>query len=285
MDDDSGGEDIYAVVGVSPQSLRRFRAGALNLKSLMPEGVWRIARLKDVDDAPIALHPQTSSMSLSGVLQDDRLTLYDYFVDDLAIREARARRNFVFEFSLDPPQSTGENRVGADTLAGTLPYIQELAKPSAHSDNQTARLSDSCLLDVATPVIFSSESGDMVFVPPPLNWADAIPLADPGDFRVLLEASPKSSEFGGASVVTHFERVNDLFDHADGYAETAVEQLLKTKDEPLTAAFVNTVEFLANAQTGLRCSWATPDFLAPRSGGITQAAAADLYKRLSTSHS
>lgn len=91
-DDDPDGEDSYAVVGVSPQSLRRFRAGALDLKSLMremPEGVWYIARPKAaVAAAPIALHPQTAPISQANVLPDDGFTLYDRFIDDLAIREA-----------------------------------------------------------------------------------------------------------------------------------------------------------------------------------------------------
>ena len=85
--DDADGADVYAVVGVSPESLRRFRAGAVDLKSLMletPDSQWYIAQPEGGVDVPIRLQPQTSPLVESDFLPDDGLVLYDDSVDDTA---------------------------------------------------------------------------------------------------------------------------------------------------------------------------------------------------------
>ena len=88
--DDANGADVYAVVGVSPESLRRFRAGALDLKSLMletPDEQWYIAQPEGGEDVPIRLQPQTSPLAESDFLPDDGLVLYDDPADDPAFSE------------------------------------------------------------------------------------------------------------------------------------------------------------------------------------------------------
>ena len=85
--DDANGADVYAVVGVSPESLRRFRAGAIDLKSLMletPSEQWYIAQPESGEGVPIRLQPQTSALAESGFLPDDGLVLYDESANDLA---------------------------------------------------------------------------------------------------------------------------------------------------------------------------------------------------------
>ena len=89
-----GGLDRYAVVGVSPDSLRRFRAGLIDLRSLMlemPDGEWYIARPTADVDTPIDLEPQTARLEDTDYLPDDGLVLDDDFIDDLAIEETRSR--------------------------------------------------------------------------------------------------------------------------------------------------------------------------------------------------
>ena len=85
--DDANGADVYAVVGVSSESLRRFRAGAIDLKSLMletPDEQWYIAQPEGGAGAPIRLQPQTSALAESDFLPDDGLVLYDDSADALA---------------------------------------------------------------------------------------------------------------------------------------------------------------------------------------------------------
>ena len=88
--DDADGADVYAVVGVSPESLRRFRAGAIDLKSLMletPDEQWYIAQPEGGEDVPIRLQPQTSPLAESDFLPDDGLVLCDDPADDPAFSE------------------------------------------------------------------------------------------------------------------------------------------------------------------------------------------------------
>ena len=86
--DDADGVDTYAVVGVSPESLRRFRSGAIDLKSLMletPDEWWHIAQPEGGEDVPIRLQPKTSPLAESDCLPDDGLVLYDESDDDIAL--------------------------------------------------------------------------------------------------------------------------------------------------------------------------------------------------------
>ena len=88
--DDADGADVYAVVGVSPESLRRFRAGAIDLKSLMletPDEQWYTAQPEGGEDVPIRLQPQTYPLAESDFLPDDGLVLYDESADDTAFSE------------------------------------------------------------------------------------------------------------------------------------------------------------------------------------------------------
>ena len=96
--DDANGADTYAVVGVSPESLRRFRSGAMDLKSLMletPDEQWYIAQPEGGDGVPIRLRSQTSPISESGSLPDDGLVLYDDSVDCLSFEKKMERRRAV----------------------------------------------------------------------------------------------------------------------------------------------------------------------------------------------
>ena len=88
--DDVNGADVYAVVGVSPESLRRFRAGAIDLKSLMletPDEQWYIAQPEGGEDVPIRLRPQTSPLAEADFLPDDGLVLRDDPADAPAFSE------------------------------------------------------------------------------------------------------------------------------------------------------------------------------------------------------
>ena len=86
--DDADGVDTYAVVGVSHESLRRFKAGEIDLKTLMLETHderWHIAQPEGDEDVPIRLQPQTSPLAESDFLPDDGLVLYDESDDDIAL--------------------------------------------------------------------------------------------------------------------------------------------------------------------------------------------------------
>ena len=65
------GLNRYVVTGVGPERLRQFRAGLLDLRSLLAEagtGEWYLTTLAVGLDQPLALAPQHTSIEASGFL-------------------------------------------------------------------------------------------------------------------------------------------------------------------------------------------------------------------------
>lgn len=251
--DEVDGLDRYAVVGVSPDSLRRFRAGLLDLRSLMlemPDGEWYIARPTADVDTPIDLEPQTARLEETEYLPDDGLVLYDDFIDDLAIEESRSRGNTVFEFSVEPPEAAAEHRVRADTLSDLLARIQRLVKYSYESVLRD--LPKQAKLDIDTTNA-------------PLM--DVVVPAAPGSFRVVFESSSRPDMFGRAELARALTRMDEVFECAM-YPDEAIERLMPHKGY-LAKAYIDLLKFLAAQDTGLRYSWANPDSSHPQHGGVS----------------
>ena len=260
MIDDANGVDIYAVVGVSPESLRRFRAGAIDLKSLMletPDEQWYIAQPEGGEDVPIRLQPQTSPLAESDFLPDDGLVLYDDYIDDLALIEARVRDNVVFEFSVDPPETARGHRIRAETFAGMLSHVQRMVRHSYHREmrDRPARVyKDEYLMDVVIP-------------------------AAPGSFRVVLEAATPPDMFGYGGLAIAMKRMDEVFESVADPSK-AVNRLRDHKGH-LARSCINLLGFLADVGAGLRYSWAEPSLTAARHGGVSQADAENLSRILS----
>ncbi len=244
--DEVDGLDRYAVIGVAPDSLRRFRAGLLDLRSLMlemPDGQWYIARPTADVDTPIDLEPQTGRLEDTNYLPEPGLVLYDDFVDDLALQEARSRRNTVLEFSAEPPEAADDHRMRVDTLVGLLTRIQDMVKYSYQSalqdrSSKSSAAPDGYLMDVVVP-------------------------AAPGSFRVILEASNRAD----ADLLSGLQRMDEVFESAM-YPEEAPERLRPYKG-PLAETYIDLLDFLAEKNTGLRYSWATPSRSRSYDGGVS----------------
>ena len=74
MIDMVGDYDRYAVAGVSPERLADFRAGQVDLRTLLleiPGGEWYIMMPEGGIDDPQTLIPQSESMAEAGVLPED----------------------------------------------------------------------------------------------------------------------------------------------------------------------------------------------------------------------
>lgn len=260
---DDNGVDTYAVVGTSPESLRRFRVGAIDLKSLMlemPDGQWYIAQPEDGESVKIRLQPQTTSLAESDFLPDDGLVLYDDPVEDLALSEARERQNVVFEFSMSPPETARGHRVRVETLASALSHIQRMVRYSYQraSRGVSGKIVDATEIDYLMDVI--------------------IPAA-PGSFRVLMEAAKPSDLFGAGRLALALECMDEVFASVSDPLK-AVEGLRCYKGR-LARSCINLLGFLAEVDTGLRYSWAQPNLTAARHVGISQADAKNLSRILS----
>lgn len=73
------GLDRYLVTGVVPERLRQFRAGLLDLRSLLAEagtGEWYLTTPAAGLDQPLALAPQYTSIQASEFLPDEGFVLH-----------------------------------------------------------------------------------------------------------------------------------------------------------------------------------------------------------------
>ena len=92
------GSDRYLVAGVPLELLRQFRAGSLDLRSLLIEaGVeeWYLATASAVLDQPLLLLPQASSLADSGLLPEEGFFLHDRPAEELAL-------------TTEPPKPSGQ---------------------------------------------------------------------------------------------------------------------------------------------------------------------------------
>ena len=244
--DEADGLDRYAVVGVSPDSLRSFRIGVLDLRSLMlemPDGQWYITRPTADVDTPIQLEPQTGRLEDTNYLPEPGLILYDDFIDDLALLEARSRRNTVLEFSAEPPEAADDHRMRVETLVGLLTRIQDIVKYSYQSalqdrSTKSSAAPDGYLMDVVVP-------------------------AAPGSFRVILEAAKR----GDDDLLSGLHRMDEVFESAM-YPDEAPERL-RPHEGCLAETYIDLLNFLAEKNTGLRYSWADPSLSHSYHGGVS----------------
>lgn len=83
--------DRYLVAGVSPERLRQFRSGALDLRSLLAEdgeAEWYLATAEAGLDQPLTLETQTIPLMKSGLLPDPGFVLHDHPAEASELKEA-----------------------------------------------------------------------------------------------------------------------------------------------------------------------------------------------------
>ena len=245
--------DRYLVTGVRPERLRQFRSGTLDLRTLFleaPGGQWYIALTNGDPRDSVALEPQEGSIAdADDLLPLEGLTLHDGPIDDLALQEARARHNVVFEFGIEPPEAAESQRVGMITLARLLLRMQSVVKfayQSAVRDlsdkDKNAYSPDGYLMDVVVP-------------------------AAPGSYRIILEAAKPADMFGYNRLAIGLKRLDDIFASADE-PDLAQEILQKHKGR-LAGSYIKLMKLLSDSDTGLSYSWAYPDLKSPNCGGVS----------------
>jgi hypothetical protein len=194
------GADRYLVAGVAPERLRQFRAGTLDLRTLLSEGVaeeWYLTTVATGLDQPLALVPQTTPLAESGLLPDEGFLLHDRPTEELALKEARARNNLVLEVAAEPPEAAEEHRIRVGTLIGLLSHVQTMIKHAygaalrtlSPADRREIDKTDAHLMDVVIP-------------------------AAAGSFRVVLEAAKTPDLLGQSELARALQRVDQLFEDA-----------------------------------------------------------------------
>jgi hypothetical protein len=257
--------DRYLVTGVAPEQLREFRAGKLDLRSLMLEGgdgSWCLSEIEDGLDRPLKLQFQTDALLDSGFLPEPGFLLHTRPTTELALQEARNRNNLVMEVAVEPPEAAQEHRIRVSTFAGLLVHIQTLVKHAYGAALRELSLE-------ARRAIDRSEA----------HLLDVVIPAAPGSFRVFMEATKHADMLGQSELERALERVDALFATASN--PVAALAAVKANRGHLAGAYLRLLRFLVQHKTGLRYSWAQPTLIKSNSGGVSEAEAGPLIEALS----
>ena len=266
LTDTDRGHDRYLVTGVSPERLRQFRSGTLDLRTLlMDEGEsdWFLTTIKAGFDERLPLIQQELSLAASGFLPDSGFVLHDSVAESETVKESRARNNLVLEVAVEPPEAADEHRIRVGTLASLLGHIQTLVKHAYGAARRDLSLSRRRQIDRSTA-----------------HLLDVVVPAAPGSFRVLMEAAQKQPDvLGDHELARALERIDLLLaDAADPHKALAN---VKEHRGHLAGAYLRLLRFLVESKTGLRYSWAEPSFTNARRRAITMAEAGPLVDALS----
>lgn len=248
--------DQFLFVGVSPESLREFREGLLDLRSLLlefGEHEWYTAAVQDLGDR-ISLSEQTSDIKASDWLPDEGFIFHVDAEESSVLSVAKGTDRLAIELSVSPPESASEHRVHVDTFVGLLSGFQVLVKHAYRSAvkdlSQSARkkvtVADAHLLDVVVPAMA-------------------------GSFKVVLSEATRSDLIGQSEVARAMARIDSLFETVST-PELAIETV-KQNQGHLAGAFIRLVRFLQEHRTGLRYSWAAPDSDRHHASAISEAEA------------
>ena len=257
--------DRYLVTGVSPERLRQFRSGIVDLRTLFletPDDEWFITMADRDPGQSLVLEPQSGSLLATEFLPEEGFFLEDVPVDDLALQQARERGKVVFEFSVEPPETAVGHRIRMTTLATLLIHLQRFVRYAYQ-----AALRD--LSSDARQLIDTTDGHIM----------DVVVPGTPGSYRVILEAAKPPDMFGSGELVRGLRRMDEVFTCADN--PDAAQELLQVHRGHLAGTFIKLLQFLAGHQTGLRYGWADPAFSEVQHGGVSEVAARQLSELLS----
>ena len=260
------GHDRYLVTRVRPERLRELRSGTLDLRTLFleaPGGEWYIALTNGDPGDCVTLEPQEGNIADA----DDLLPLEGYTLDDgpidgLALAEAIARRNVVFEFSVAPPETAHGHRVGMNTLGNLLLQVQSVVE---------------CAYRDAVQDLSSQAKRDLY--PPDGYLMDVVVPAAAGSFRVVLEAARAPDKFGYGGLVLGLQRLDAVFAAVED-PDLARDGLRKHQGR-LAGSFIQLMQLLAASDTGINYSWAYPGSKVASYGGVSGADARRLAAALS----
>lgn len=260
------GYDRFVVTGARPERLRQFRSGTLDLRTLLleaPGGEWYIALANGDLEESVALEPQEGSIAdIDDFLPLEGYTLEDGPINGLALQEAYARHNVVFEFSIEPPEAARGHRVGMNTLGGLLLQMQAVVKFAYQSAMRD-------LSPQERNALYPSEG----------YFMDVVVPAAPGSYRVVLEAAKQPDMFGYGGLARGLQRLDEVFASAKS-PDLAQESLQKHKGR-LAGSYIKLMEFLSANDTGLSYSWAYPGLKVASYGGVSGIGARRLASTLS----
>lgn len=256
--------DRYLVVGVSPEGLRQFRAGMLDLRKLMESGdqeSWHTTTVTNLNE-PLELVQQQGILSESGLLPEKGFVLHDHPSEEIALKEARERHNLVLEVAVEPPEAAEIHRIRVITLIDLLAHVQTMIK---HAYGAALRELGS---DVRKGIDKTNA-----------HLLDVIIPAAPGSFRVIMEAVQPPDMLGQNELSRALGKIDKLFADS-GDPQKTLEEARNNRGH-LAGAYLRLLRFLVNHKTGFRYSWAEPEFNESRHYAVTEGQAGPLVEVLS----
>jgi hypothetical protein len=260
-----GQNDRYMVIGVEPEKLRQFRSGTLDLRRLLDNGDqdnWYTTTVKSGLQKPLELEPQQIKLSESGLLPDDGFVLHDHPSEEIALKEARERHNLVFEVAVEPPEAADSHRIRVDTLIDLLAHVQTMIK---HAYGAALR-------ELSNDLRRAIDKTDA-------HLLNVIIPAAPGSFRVIMEAAQPPDMLGQSELARALGKIDRLF--ADAADPQKTLETARNNRGHLAGAYLRLLRFLVNHKTGLRYSWAEPEFSESSNHSVTEGQAGPLVDVLS----
>jgi hypothetical protein len=234
-------EDNYLAVGVSPESLRYFKSGKLELRDLIlgreyPD--WYTVKLEGDFSVDLKLESQT------GEIPEELIPAEGFYLSavpldsEFVLKESKARNNVIFEAWIDPPEAARESKIHANTLAGFLTNIQTLVK---HSYNKA----------LAKMSLQGRKGLDEIDA----HTIDAFGFA-PGSFKVIFESYKGPDLFGFVELQRALEKLDEITDHADSPADAL--EVMKENQGHLVGAYIRLLDFLIKTDTAFAYKWSGP---------------------------
>ncbi len=257
-------EPRWLIAGVTPERLREFRTGALDLRALLverPESDWYLADAASSLQAPFELLAGAGALVDTDLLPESGFLLHASVTASVAVQEARARGNLVAEICVEPPESAQGHRIRANTLAGLLNHWQTVVR---HAYAVALRETDKATRNAAAVI--------------DAHLFDVVIAAAPGSFKIVLEAAAPPDLLGESDLARALRIVDELFAHPEDAEETL--RRLKERRGHLASAYLRTLGFLVEHRTSLRYTWAQPTSKREVSRGVSQSESQALVARL-----
>lgn len=257
-------DDQYVATGVAPETLRRFREGAVDLRTAMlefGESEWYLS-LGEIDfSKTLEFEVSSEPLSTTEYLPEVGFTLHAVSDADQTLAESQIRNNLVLEISVTPPEAANEHRIRVNTLAGLLFNFQKLVQ---HAYGAACRE-----LSATAKQKIETNKGHLL---------DVVVPATEGSFRLLLEAAQSPDMLGQAEVARALTRVDSLF-RACETPKSALATMKQNRGH-LAASYLRLLAFLDEHKMGLRYSWAEPNLAAAIVNSVSMAQAASIVEVL-----
>lgn len=225
----------FLMVGVSPERLRQFRGGSIDLLALISERPsdvgWQLAKLADEKSNEIELSEISYDVIATRFLPEPGYVLRKPLSDSDLVKSARERNGLVMEVTLDPPEAV-DHQINSSTLGQFLLVFQRMLKYAffdwvrEHPNSQKI------------------ES----------DYSVAVSGLKAGSVKIELQPQQTANLFGTSDVAPAVETVLEIMRRADRPDRLLLE--VSAFRGHLASSFLSLLDILVEYNTRLQIDWA-----------------------------